>query len=109
MPWFGPCAGGYTAGMEQSEQPTETSPEPATSEPDGHEHKASLRQLLHWATGDRHAEAKALAKTADGPVSEEDANRAVQAAHGDIPSDKSFDDSEVATPRDAAAVQDDSS
>lgn len=62
--------------------------------------KRTARQLLHWATGDRDAEAKALADAADAPVSEEAAKRAVQAAHGDIPSDKSYDDSEVATPSD---------
>ena len=62
--------------------------------------KPTIRQLIHWATGDRDAEAKALADAAEGPVSRDEAKRAVQAAHGDIPSDKAPDDSEVAKPAD---------
>ena len=60
--------------------------------------KPTIRQLIHWATGDRDAEAKALADAAEGSVSRDEAKRAVQAAHGDIPSDKAPDDSEVARP-----------
>ncbi len=62
--------------------------------------KPTIRQLIHWATGDRDAEAKALADAAAGSVSRDEAKRAVQAAHGDIPSDKAPEDSEVAKPAD---------
>lgn len=72
----------------------------------------SLRQRLHSATGDRHAEAAALAdRTRDG-VSEEEAEIAVRAAHGDIePGDESAAserpaESELASPADAEAERD---
>ena len=98
------ASAGTSRSMEQSEQPNDTSPEAVTGEPEGHKRKATVRQLLHWATGDRDAEAKALADASDAPVSERAAKVAVQAAHGDIPSDKSHDDSEVAKPIDAEAL-----
>ena len=44
---------------------------------------APIRQLLHAATGDRDAEAQALADRVDADVEEEDAKRAVARAHGD--------------------------
>jgi hypothetical protein len=63
----------------------------------------SVRQLLHAATGDREAEAKALADRADGAVSEDDAELAVKRAHGDQAGQPSAD-RDVATPEDAEAV-----
>jgi hypothetical protein len=47
------------------------------------EDKPTLRQRLHAATGDRDAEARALADRAGEGVSESDAKDAVQRAHGD--------------------------
>jgi hypothetical protein len=44
----------------------------------------SLKQRLHSATGDREAEAEALAERADDEVDEADAEVAVKRAHGDI-------------------------
>jgi len=64
----------------------------------------SLRQLLHAATGDRDAEAKALADRADGTVSEEDAKVAVRRAEGDVRGEPS-PDHDVASPDDAKAVR----
>ena len=46
----------------------------------------SLRQRLASATGDRHAEAKALAERAGDDVADDDATTAVREAHGDIES-----------------------
>ncbi len=43
----------------------------------------SLRQRLHAATGDRDAEAEALADEAGGDVDTDDAKVAVQQAHGE--------------------------
>lgn len=65
----------------------------------GHE-QPSARQLLHWATGDREAEAKALADAADGEVSEDDAELAVRRTHGDLGSKESPVDTDVARPED---------
>jgi len=67
----------------------------------------TARQLLHWATGDRDAEAKALADAADEEVTEEDAALAVRRSHGDLGSDDSPVDSDVASPEDAEAAHDD--
>ena len=53
-----------------------------TSEPG-----ARARQLLHAATGDRDAEAHALADQAGPDVADDDAKVAVRKAHGDIPDD----------------------
>jgi hypothetical protein len=65
----------------------------------------SLRQKLHWATGDRDEEAKALADRADGEISEEDAKVAVNRAHGDSPEPVRTDGS-IASPEDAEEVRD---
>lgn len=65
----------------------------------------SLRQKLHWATGDRDAEAEALADRSPADVSEEDAKVAVNRAHGDSPEPVSTDGS-IASPEDADAVSD---
>lgn len=63
----------------------------------------SLRQKLHWATGDRDAEAKAVADRAPEDVSEDDAKVAVNRAHGDSP-DATSTDSGLATAEDAEEV-----
>lgn len=60
----------------------------------------SLRQKLHAATGDRDAEAKALADRAPDEVDEQDAKVAVNRAHGHAPEDVTTD-SEIASPDDA--------
>jgi hypothetical protein len=67
-----------------------------------------LRQLLHAATGDRDAEAKALADRAGDDVSEADALIAVERAHGER-RDAETEGGEVATVKDAriaAGVED---
>jgi hypothetical protein len=66
----------------------------------------SARQLLHWATGDRDAEADALADDAGGDVSEQDAKRAVQRAHGDAGYEASDTSGDVATPADVQHERD---
>jgi hypothetical protein len=63
----------------------------------------SVRQLLHAATGDRAAEAKALADRADGEVSDEAAERAVRLAEGDVHGEEQ-PEHDVASPEDAKAV-----
>src|SRR3954452_11622020 len=68
---------------------------------------ASPRQLLHWATGDRQAEAKALADASDEEVTEEDAELAVRRSPGDLGSDDSPVDTDVASPEDAEAAHED--
>jgi hypothetical protein len=68
----------------------------------------SVRQLLHAATGDRDAEAKALADRSDDEISEEDAERAVRIAEGDV-QDGPKPDHDVATPADARAVREERS
>jgi|GEM_PF-1895697 len=68
--------------------------------------KVSLRQRLHMATGDRDAEAEALADTAGGDVSARDAKVAVQLARGERGADESGPAHDVATPSDAEAVHD---
>lgn len=60
----------------------------------------SLRQKLHAATGDRDAEAKALADRSPDEVDEHDAKVAVNRAHGHAPDDVR-PDSEIASPDDA--------
>ena len=67
-----------------------------------------LRQLLHAATGDRDAEAKALADRAGDDVNEADALVAVERAHGER-RDEEAEGVEVATVKDArvaAGVED---
>ena len=68
----------------------------------------SLRQKLHWATGDREKEAEALADRSPDEVSEEDAKVAVNRAHGDSPEPTSTDGS-MASPDDAEQVSDERS
>ena len=63
----------------------------------------SVRQLLHAATGDRDAEAKALADRSPDDVSEADAKLAVERAHGDVQGDPK-PERDVASPEDAEAV-----
>ncbi len=71
--------------------------------------KPTLRQKLHAATGDRDAEAQALAERADEDLGEDEAEVAVRRAHGDIPSPKPSPPSELASPQDADAVRDEES
>ena len=59
----------------------------------------TAKQLLHAATGDRDAEAKALAERADD-VDEDDAREAVGRAHGDL-ARNGKPESDVASPDDA--------
>ena len=67
---------------------------------DTEEDSPSLRQKLHWATGDRSKEAEALADRSPDPVGEEDAKVAVNRAHGDSP-DRVDTDDPLASPDDA--------
>jgi hypothetical protein len=73
----------------------------------------SLRQRLHSATGDRDAEAEALADRAGDAVSEEEAQIAVREAHGDIEpatdSGESARQNDLASVADAEAVRDEES
>lgn len=63
--------------------------------------KPSLRQKLHAATGDREAEAEALAEQSRG-VDVDAAKTAVQKAHGDRQSSEATDsDNDIASPSDA--------
>jgi hypothetical protein len=64
----------------------------------------SFRQLLHWATGDRDAEAAALADASPAEVTIEDAALAVAQAHNEAPSERDLDASDVASVEDAVAV-----
>jgi hypothetical protein len=67
----------------------------------------SLRQRLHSATGDRRAEAEALAERAGDAVAEDEAEIAVRAAHGDIRADVARTDDdppELATTENAETV-----
>ena len=65
-----------------------------------------FRQLLHWATGDREAEARALADASPEEVTVDDARAAVDQAHGEAPSAQERDPeaSDVAEVADAIAV-----
>lgn len=69
--------------------------------------KPTLRQRLHAATGDRDAEAEALADQT-GDVSERDAKIAVQRARGErgVNAGEPEPDTELATPADAEEVAD---
>lgn len=71
---------------------------------DGEKDEPTLRQKLHAATGDRDAEAEALAEEADVDV--DDAKLAVQKAHGESV-EGSDPDKDIATPADARQVADD--
>jgi hypothetical protein len=77
-----------------------------TTDTGSEEDQPTLRQLLHAATGDRDAEAKALADRAGEDVSEEDAKLAVERAQGDK-SGASKQESDVASPADAEAARED--
>ena len=76
---------------------------------DDGDHHTTIRQKLHWATGDRDAEAEALADESPAEVTAEDAKVAVLRAHGDAGVDEPGTESTVATPADAKAVHDESS
>ena len=65
-------------------------------------------QLLHAATGDRDAEAKALADRAGEDVSEDDAKLAVKRAHGDA-SGQPDPKTDIASPADAESAREDRS
>ncbi|MCU1459461.1 MAG: hypothetical protein JWL73_3553 [Actinomycetia bacterium] len=78
------------------------SPDPAADEQDD----PSLRQRLHSATGDRDAEATALADRA-GDVDEAAAQAAVRKAHGDLGPGQPGPESDLATPADAEAAKKD--
>ena len=67
-----------------------------------------LRQRLHQATGDRDAEAAALADRT-GDVSEEDALLAVRRAEGDLGPDEPAEQSDFATTEDAEAAKEERS
>ena len=58
-----------------------------------------FRQLLHAATGDREAEAEALADQSE--ASTDDARAAVRRVHGDVSEDGVPSERDVATPEDA--------
>jgi hypothetical protein len=68
--------------------------------------KPSLRQKLAWATGDRDAEAEALADRSPEGVTVDDAKLAVKRAHGDLGVEQPETESEIATPADAEAASD---
>jgi hypothetical protein len=82
--------------------------ERADARPDDDEDQPSVRQLLHAATGDREAEAKALADRSGGDVSEDDAQTAVERAHGDVHGEPRAEQ-DVAAPDDARAVREEDS
>ncbi len=71
--------------------------------------KPTLRQKLHAATGDRDAEADALADRGGEDLTEDEAEVAVRRAHGDIPSPEPTPPSELASPQDVEAVKDERS
>jgi hypothetical protein len=92
--------------------------EPATSSVEARhmqsrepEDTPSLRQLLHSATGDRDAEARALADRAaeegDDEVDVDDARLAVRRAQGDLGADDSIPDHDTAVVDDADAAHHD--
>jgi len=65
----------------------------------------SLRQRLHAATGDRDAEAQALADETDDDISVSDAKVAVQLARGERGREAPDLGHDIATPTDAEAVK----
>jgi len=70
--------------------------------------ESTVRQALHVATGDREAEAQALADRTGGAVDDADARQAVRRTHGDVaggvPSGEHAE-SETATADDVRAVE----
>ncbi len=85
--------------MSEALVPDRDAQEGAPEEP-----SPSLRQRLHAATGDRDAEAEALAAEA-GDVSVEDAKIAVQLARGERSAEAPELVHDIATPADAEAVK----
>jgi hypothetical protein len=83
-------------------------PDPSTAHGDDSD-KPTLRQKLHAATGDRDAEAEALADRTEEDLGEDEAEIAVRRAHGDIPSPVPTPEDELARPQDAEAVRDERS
>jgi len=75
-----------------------------SGEDDEDAEKPTARQLLHWATGDRDAEAKALSDAAGDEVGEEEAEIAVKRAHGDLGVEESPAETDLASSSDADAV-----
>ena len=69
-----------------------------------HEDRPTARQILHAATGDRDAEAEALADR-EPEVSEEDARIAVQRAHGEAGANAPQTETDIAHPEDARQVR----
>jgi len=80
-----------------------TADSPTPADESNEDDSPSLRQKLHWATGDRDKEAEALADRSPDDVSEKDAKIAVNRAHGDSPEDVSTDEP-LASPSDAEQV-----
>jgi hypothetical protein len=77
------------------------------------EDSPTLRQRLHSATGDRHAEAEALEERAGRDVDGHAAEVAVRHAHGDIeapnvPKSESAEQHDLATTADLRAVEEES-
>ena len=72
-----------------------------------HDERPSLRQALHSATGDRDAEAEALADRAAPEVDEEDAKLAVRRAHGDLGLGETIPERDIADVDDAWEAHDD--
>ena len=72
------------------------------NERDDERDQPSIRQKVHSATGDRDAEAEALADRADDEVDVKDAKAAVARAHGDRGDDETPSERDLATPDDAA-------
>jgi hypothetical protein len=66
--------------------------------------RPTARQVLHAATGDRDAEAEALADR-DDEIDEREARIAVQRAHGEAGSDAPQTPSDIADPADAEQVR----
>ncbi len=75
----------------------------ANDHDDSHD-RPTARQILHAATGDRDAEAQALADQ-DPDVTEEDARIAVRRAHGEAGADAPQTETDIAHPEDAEAVR----
>ncbi|MGD9792508.1 MAG: hypothetical protein AB7V43_03410 [Acidimicrobiia bacterium] len=77
--------------------------EPTSPAPTPDPEKPTLRQKLHWATGDRDAEAKALADRSTSEIDEDDAQLAVRRAHGEIRdgAQDTVDGSDIASTEDA--------
>jgi len=88
--------------MDADDPTTDTSTHDASADNDDASEgdSSSLRQKLHWATGDRGKEAEALASRSGDHVTEQDAKIAVNRAHGDSP-DSVQTDGPLATPEDA--------